>query len=332
MIDIFHRTLQRCLATTRFRINLLEFDLNEEKHMSRTNPEEDFYLLLLQESLDHGSKRIERTKVGTRALFGRTLRFDLSAGCVPILTTKKIFWKTAVRELLWMISGETNIRPLVTQGVSIWTDWPLDRYRRETGEEISRKEFEDLIIVDEQFAAKWGDLGPVYGKQWRRWSASDGSTVDQLGDVLHKLRTDPYSRRMIMSGWNAAEIGRMALPPCHTLYQWYVSEGRVSCSLYQRSCDMFLGLPFNVFEASLLTRILAQMSGLEAGELVWMGGDVHVYESHVDAVKEQISRDPMPFPTLTITRTPETLDDLRFEDIRVDGYASHGPISAPVAV
>lgn len=293
-------------------------------------------LELMRQVWQQGSERRDRTGVGTRALFGATLRFDLSDGTVPLLTTKRVYWKSAVKELLWFLAGETNIRPLVQQGVHIWTDWPLDRFRRETGEALDRDGFEARLVADAEFAARWGELGPVYGKQWRRWLGPDGRTHDQLAALVSGLKSNPASRRHIFTGWNVAELDQMALPPCHMTYQYFVEPldgggGRLSGILYQRSCDLGLGFPFNIFEAALLLRMLAQQCGLEAGEIVWMGADVHLYLNHAHLVEEQLSRTPRPFPQLRLNKAAD-LFSYRLEDVALEGYAPHPPIAAPVAV
>ena len=293
---------------------------------------EQQYLDLVRQVWRDGVVQHDRTGVGTRALFGATMRFDLAGGQVPLLTVKRVYWKTAVRELLWFLTGDTSIRPLVSQGVSIWTDWPLDRYRRETGDEIDRKAFEARIVEDDRFAAEWGDLGPVYGKQWRRWQGPDGREHDQIAALVDGLRNNPASRRHIFTGWNVAELGAMALPPCHMTYQYQVADGRLNGILYQRSCDLGLGFPFNIFEAAVLQRMLADQAGLTPGELVWMGADVHLYLNHVELVETLLDRQPRAFPTLTLGRRPDSIFDYRFEDFAVDGYDPHPAISAPVAV
>jgi len=300
------------------------------------------YLALMRRIWDEGSERIDRTGVGTRALFGAELRFDLSDGQVPLLTTKRVYWKTAAREFLWFLTGDTNIRALCAQGVEIWTDWPLATYRRDTGEDISRADFSARIVADAEFAARWGELGPVYGKQWVDWPvyepAGEGlfrqrdHGVNQVAEVVRSLRETPGSRRHIVEGWNVAELDRMALPPCHKSYQFHVAGRRLSCLLYQRSCDVALGLPFNLFGAALFTRMLAQQCDLEAGELVWMGGDVHLYLNHADLVNEQLARLPQGTPRLEIARRPDSIFDYRIEDFAVTGYTPHKAISAPVAV
>jgi thymidylate synthase len=273
------------------------------------------------------------------------LRFDLAGGAMPLLTTKRVYWKTATRELLWFLTGETNIRPLVLQGVKIWNEWPHARYVRETGDQLSLDDFVARIADDEAFAARWGDLGPVYGKQWVDWPTyryrpdglyEKGEGINQVAQVIESLRASPGSRRHIIEGWNVAELDRMALPPCHKTYQFHVAgEGesaRLNCLLYQRSCDVALGLPFNLWSAALLTRMIAQQVGMEPGELVWMGGDVHLYLNHAHLIEEQLSRQPQGRPTLEITRRPETIFDYAIDDFVVHDYAPMPPISAPVAV
>lgn len=293
---------------------------------------EEQYLDLVRRIWTGGVEQRDRTGVGTRALFGATMRFDLSDGRVPLITVKRVYWKTALRELLWFLTGDTSIRPLVAGGVSIWTDWPLDRYRRETGDAIDRAAFERRIVEDADFAARWGDLGPVYGKQWRRWQGPDGREHDQIAALVRSLRDNPASRRHIFTGWNVAELDAMALPPCHMTYQYQVADGRLNGILYQRSCDVGLGLPFNIFEAAVLLRMLAQQTDLLPGELVWMGADVHLYANHGELVETMLSRPPHDFPTLTLKRRPDSLFDYRFEDFDVAGYDPHPAISAPVAV
>ena len=300
------------------------------------------YLELMRRIWEQGDERVDRTGVGTRSLFGAQLRFDLADGQVPLLTTKRVYWKTASREFLWFLTGETNIRPLCAQGVEIWTDWPLARYRRETGEAIAREDFSARIVADAGFAARWGDLGPVYGKQWTDWPVfvdqGDGSYrkaaqgINQVALLVEALRDNPGSRRHIVEGWNVAELDSMALPPCHKTYQFHVADGRLSCLLYQRSCDVALGLPFNLWGGALFTVMLAQQCDLLPGELVWMGGDVHLYRNHADLVAEQLGRTPQGSPRLTLQRRPQSIFDYRIEDFEVEGYAPQPPISAPVAV
>ncbi|QQV78295.1 thymidylate synthase [Sphingomonas aliaeris] len=291
------------------------------------------YLDLVADVLDRGDERIDRTGVGTRSLFGAMTRFDLSKGQVPILTTKRVYWKPAVKEMLWFLTGDTNIQSLLREDVRIWSDWPLATYRRETGEQIDQLTFEQRIVEDDAFAARWGDLGPVYGKQWRRWLGSDGSEHDQIATLVDTLKTNPASRRMLFHGWNVAELGQMALPPCHMVYQYHVtSDGRLNCLLFQRSVDLLLGAPFNFVGATALQLMLAQQAGLTPGELVWVAGDAHLYLNHLDQAREQLSREPRAFPTMRLIRHADSIDDYRIGDFVVEGYDPHPAIKADVAV
>lgn len=303
---------------------------------------EDQYLSLMRRVWDQGDERLDRTGVGTRSLLGAEIRCDLSGGRVPLLTTKRVFWKAAAREFLWFLSGDTNVRTLEAQGVSIWREWPARRYRQETGDTISDADFAARVVADADFAERWGDLGPVYGKQWVDWPvyepAGEGlyrrreQGINQVAELIAGLRADPGGRRHIVEGWNVAELGQMALPPCHKTYQFHVAGGRLSCLLYQRSADLFLGVPFNLFGAALFTRLVAQQCDLEPGELVWFGADVHLYLNHAEQVAEQLTRRPSGEPRLTIARRPESIFGYRFEGFAVDGYAPQGAIAAPVAV
>ncbi len=303
---------------------------------------EQQYLDLMRHIWNHGDERIDRTGIGTRSIFGAQMRFSLADDAVPLLTTKRVFWKAAAREMLWFLSGETNIRPLLAQGVRIWSDWPHDRFQRETGEAIAIADFEARIVADADFAAQWGDLGPVYGKQWTDWpvydAAGDGlfrqrdKGINQVADLVRDLRNNPGSRRHIIEGWNVAELPQMALPPCHKTYQFHVADGRLSGLLYQRSCDLGLGFAFNIFGLSMLTRMLADQVGLLAGEVIWQGGDVHLYLNHADLVEEQLSRAPAGAPKLRIGRTPPDMFSYAIEDFTVTDYAPQAAISAPVAV
>lgn len=304
---------------------------------------EDQYLDLMRRIWTQGDERIDRTGVGTRAVFGAMLRFDLAEGRVPLLTTKRVFWKTATREFLWFLTGKTNIRDLCAQGVEIWTDWPLDRYRRETGEAIGRADFSRRIVEDADFAARWGELGPVYGKQWVDWpvyepAGGDGlyrrraQGINQIAELIAGLRANPGGRRHIVEGWNVAELAGMALPPCHKTYQFHVADGRLSCALYQRSCDVALGLPFNLWGGALFVHMVAQQCDLLPGELVWMGGDTHLYLNHGDLVEAQLARVPAGDPRLTMARRPDSIFDYRIEDFMVSDYVPQGHLAAPVAV
>ncbi|WP_027259414.1 thymidylate synthase [Leisingera aquimarina] len=291
------------------------------------------YLDLIERVLEYGDERVDRTGVGTRSLFGAMVRFDLSDGTAPILTTKRVYWKTAIKEMLWFLTGGTNIQPLLRENVRIWTDWPLAAYRRETGEDITQEDFERRVAEDDGFAARWGELGPVYGKQWRRWMGSDGREHDQIETLIRSLRETPASRRLLFHGWNVAELEEMALPPCHMVYQYHVtSDGRLNCLLFQRSVDLLLGAAFNYVGASALQLMLAQQAGLRPGELVWVGGDVHLYRNHFDQAREQLARDPRPLPKISLTKRAESIDDYRIEDFEVEGYDPHPHIKADVAV
>ena len=303
------------------------------------------YLDLMRHIWEHGDERMDRTGVGTRSVFGTMLRFDLSEDRVPLLTTKRVFWKAAAKEMLWFLSGDTNIRPLLQQGVKIWSDWPLAKYRQKTGEGISQEDFEARIVEDAAFAANWGDLGPVYGKQWVDWPTyqygadgkyTKGPGINQVAQVVESLKHNPGSRRHIIEGWNVAELDRMALPPCHKTYQFHVAgegaQARLNCLLYQRSCDVALGLPFNLFGAALLTRLMAAQAGLLPGELVWNGGDTHLYLNHTELVEEQLRREPAGAPKLAIRRVPDTIFDYVFDDFEVYDYEPQGILRAAVAV
>jgi thymidylate synthase len=303
---------------------------------------EEQYLSLMRRIWDEGTVQRDRTGVGTKALFGAHMRFSLADDAIPLLTTKRVYWKTAAREMLWFLTGNTNIRPLVEQKVKIWTDWPLDRYRRETGATIEQEDFEQRIIDDADFAEKWGDLGPVYGAQWVNWpryEAAEGGLyrraekgIDQVSLLVDSLKNNPGSRRHIIEGWNVSELDQMALPPCHKTYQFHVADGVLSCILFQRSCDLGLGFAFNAFSAALLTRMLAAVCGYQAGELIWQGGDVHLYLNHAPLVEEQLSRTPSGAPKLKLLRSQDSIFDFRIEDFEVLDYHPQAHISAPVAV
>lgn len=293
---------------------------------------------MLRLILETGSERVDRTGVGTKAIFGHTLRFDLAAG-FPVFTTKRVYWQTAFKEMLWMLSGGHNIRELVAQNVHIWSDWPYKKYleaqpQGSADKSISMTEFEQRVLASEDFAAKWGDLGPVYGKQWRRWRTADGEEIDQVSQVIQMLKHNPASRRILFDGWNVAELQQMALPPCHKHYQFFVepNTNKLSGALVQRSADGFLGLPFNIANLAFLTSLLAQQTGYELGEIVWFGMDVHLYLNHIEQVNAQLQRQPRAFPTLQIKRQPASLYDYTIDDFALVGYDPHPPISAPVAV
>jgi len=297
-----------------------------------THPEQQ-YLDLLQLLIDRGDERVDRTGVGTRAVFGHQMRFDLADG-FPIFTTKRVFWKTAFKEMLWMLAGGDNIRQLLEQNVTIWTDWPLKKYREENNSNISQSDFEKKILADDEFAKKWGDLGPVYGRQWRHWKTADGQEIDQVQQVIDDLKNNPTSRRIIWDGWNVAELDQMALPPCHKHYQFYVNQstGQLSGAMVQRSADAFLGLGFNIANLALVTHLLARQCGYLPGEIVWFGMDVHLYSNHIEQAKEQVTRTPKPFAQLEIDPSVQSLFDYRIEHLDILNYQSHEAIAAAVAV
>ncbi|MET9211941.1 MULTISPECIES: thymidylate synthase [unclassified Nocardia] len=257
---------------------------------------------LLRHVLENGTPKADRTGTGTRSIFGHQLRYDL-AESFPLITTKRVHLKSIAYELLWFLRGDSNVSWLQEHGVTIWDEW----------------------------ADAKGELGPVYGVQWRSWPTPDGTHIDQITQVLHTLRTDPDSRRMIVSAWNVADLDKMALAPCHAFFQFYVADGKLSCQLYQRSADLFLGVPFNIASYALLTLMVAQQTELEPGEFIWTGGDVHIYDNHVEQAREQLGREPYPFPTLHL-RPAASLFDYTYDDIELTGYQHHPAIKAPVAV
>jgi thymidylate synthase len=261
------------------------------------------YLDALRHILDHGEHKDDRTGTGTTSVFGYQMRFDLSEG-FPLVTTKRLHLRSIIHELLWFLRGETNIEYLHENGVTIWDEW-----------------------ADAQ-----GDLGPVYGKQWRRWEGRNGEVYDQVKNAMHLIKTNPDSRRIIVSAWKVDEIEAMALPPCHMLYQFYVGNGKLSCQLYQRSADMFLGVPFNIASYSMLVHMMADQCNLEPGHFVWTGGDCHIYDNHREQVDEQLSREPHPLPTFRLARRPDSLLDYTYDDFLIEGYQYHPSIKAPVAV
>ena len=289
------------------------------------------YHELMERVLREGSDKSDRTGTGTRSVFGHQMRFDLAEG-FPMITTKKLHLKSILHELIWFISGDTNIRYLCQNGVRIWDDWPFATYSKSADYDgIDIKEFSARIAADANFAAKWGDLGPVYGFQWRFWPGPNGP-VDQLRDVLEGIRSNPDGRRHIVSAWNPGYIDQMALPPCHAFFQFYVADGKLSCQLYQRSADIFLGVPFNIASYALLLHMMAQDLGLKVGDFVHSLGDAHIYSNHTDQVRLQLSRDLRPLPTLNLNPSVKSLFDFRYEDVALLNYDSHPHIPAPVAV
>ena len=261
------------------------------------------YLDMMRLVRDTGARKEDRTGTGTLSVFGHQMRFELAAG-FPLVTTKKLHLRSIIHELLWFLSGDSNIRYLKENGVSIWDEW-----------------------ADEN-----GELGPVYGVQWRSWPTPDGRKIDQIAQIMQQLKETPDSRRIILSAWNVAEIDNMALPPCHCLFQFYVADGKLSCQLYQRSCDIFLGVPFNIASYALLTHMLAQQADLGVGDFVWTGGDCHLYLNHLEQADEQLAREPLPLPTLAIRRRPPSIFDYTFEDFEILNYEAHPHIKAAVAV
>lgn len=261
------------------------------------------YLDLMRHVLERGESKSDRTGTGTLSVFGWQMRFDLAEG-FPLVTTKKLHLRSIIHELLWFLQGSTNVAYLRDNGVSIWDEWADER----------------------------GELGPVYGYQWRNWPAGDGGTIDQISDVVDRIRRDPSSRRLIVSAWNVADLPKMALAPCHAFFQFHVAGGRLSCQMYQRSADIFLGVPFNIASYALLTHMVAQQCDLQPGDFIWTGGDCHLYLNHLEQARTQLEREPFPLPRLTLLRRPDSIFDYRFEDFEIAGYQSHPHIKAPVAV
>lgn len=289
------------------------------------------YLDLMQHVLDNGVKKEDRTGTGTLSVFGHQMRFDLGEG-FPLLTTKKVFLRGIIHELLWFLAGDTNIKYLVDNGVGIWNEWPHANYVKETGENITLENFVTRVREDAEFARKWGGIGPGYGYQWRSWPTPGGGHVDQIRQVVEQIKNTPDSRRMIVSAWNVAEVDNMALPPCHTLFQFYVAEGKLSCQLYQRSADIFLGVPFNIASYALLTMMMAQVCELDPGDFIHTLGDAHLYSNHLEQTQLQLSRKPYALPTMRINQQVKDIFGFKFEDFELVGYEHHPPIKAPVAV
>ncbi len=302
------------------------------------------YLDLLQDIKDNGVKKANRTGTDQIGVFGRQLRFDLSQG-FPAMTTKKLFMRGIIHELIWFLQGSTNIKYLVDNDVHIWDEWPYRHYLLESKQPVpdsssdewksGLKQFTDKIKADAAFAKKWGELGPVYGYQWRNWPTPDGQHIDQIAKVIDTIKNNPDSRRMIISAWNVADIDEMAkagIPPCHLLFQFYVADGKLSCQMYQRSADTFLGVPFNIASYSLLTMMVAQVTGLKPGDFVHTFGDTHLYLNHLEQVDLQLSRQPKPLPTMRINPEVKSIDGFRFEDFQLLDYNPDPAISAPIAV
>ncbi|WP_216831022.1 thymidylate synthase [Alkalihalobacterium elongatum] len=314
---------------------------------------ENNYLQLCKHVLENGIKKEDRTGTGTISIFGYQMRFDLKEG-FPLLTTKRVPFRLIASELLWFIKGDTNIRYLLKHNNNIWNEWAFERWikseeyegpnmdnfglRSQQDEEFQvqyeeqLEQFKNRILTDDGFAEKFGDLGQVYGKQWRDWQTSSGETLDQLSDVIETIKKNPSSRRLIVSAWNPEDVPSMALPPCHTLFQFYVLDGKLSCQLYQRSGDIFLGIPFNIASYALLTHLIAHECGLEVGEFIHTLGDAHIYLNHLEQVETQLSREPKPLPKLALNENVKSVFDFEMEDISIEGYDPHPTIKAPVAV
>ncbi|MBC2260213.1 thymidylate synthase [Listeria sp. FSL L7-0091] len=311
------------------------------------------YLDLEKYVLENGTQKGDRTGTGTISTFGYQMRFDLQEG-FPIMTTKRVPFKLVVSELLWFLHGDTNIRYLLQHNNNIWNEWAFERFVKSTdynGEDMTdfglraerdpafnevyqaeMEKFKARILEDEVFANKYGELGNIYGKQWREWKTSQGETIDQLADLIEMIKTNPNSRRLIVSAWNPEDIPNMALPPCHSLFQFYVADGKLSCQLYQRSADIFLGVPFNIASYALLTHLIAREVGLDVGEFIHTMGDAHLYNNHIEQVKEQLSRTPHKLPKLVLSDKPATIFDFEVADISLDGYNPDPAIKAPISV
>lgn len=302
------------------------------------------YLDLLRDIRDNGLEKSDRTGTGTKSVFGRQLRFDLSQG-FPAVTTKKLYMRTLTHELLWFLAGDSNIEYLVKNNVHIWDEWPFKAYLQATRQTVPAvgsnewnaklQQFTETIKTDHAFAKKYGELGPVYGHQWRHWPDGQGGEIDQITELIDGIKNNPDSRRHIVSAWNVADIQEMAkagLPPCHTLFQFYVANGTLSCQLYQRSADTFLGVPFNIASYALLTLMVAQVTGLKAGEFVHTFGDAHLYLNHLEQVEEQLAREPRPLPTMKLNPEITNIFDFTIDDFTLENYDPHPAIKAPIAV
>ena len=287
---------------------------------------------LLEHILQNGHRKEDRTGTGTLSVFGYQMRFDLKDG-FPLVTTKKVHLKSIIHELLWFLKGESNIRYLAQNGVRIWDDWPYANYKKsQEFEGESMEDFSARISSDEAFAERWGNLGPVYGVQWRSWPAYDGSTIDQISQVIETIKKNPDSRRILVSAWNVPLISQMALPPCHSLFQFYVADGKLSCQLYQRSADVFLGVPFNIASYALLCMMVAQVCDLEPGDFVHTLGDAHLYTNHLEQARLQLSRDCRPLPEMQLNKEIKNIFEFSYSDFTLSNYNPHPAIKADVAV
>ena len=290
------------------------------------------YLDLLQHVLDKGEAKEDRTGTGTISTFGYQMRFDLAEG-FPLLTTKKVHLKSIIHELLWFIKGETNIKYLVDNGVRIWNEWPYRNFQKTTDyKHESLEEFVEKVKNDDDFAKKHGNLGPVYGRQWRHFDGPDGKYVDQLSEVINNIKTNPQSRRLIINSWNPPLVPDMALPPCHMMFHFYVNNNKLSCLLYQRSADTFLGVPFNIASYALLTLMVAQVTNLEPGEFIHTLGDTHIYRDHLKQVDLQLTRIPRKLPTMTLNKEVKNIENFKFEDFKLSNYTPYPPIKGKVSV
>jgi len=290
------------------------------------------YHALMKRILDEGVKKEDRTGTGTVSVFGHQMRFDLSKG-FPVITTKKLHLKSIIYELLWFLNGETNIEYLAKNGVRIWDDWPYAKYKKSpefAGETI--QQFSEKVANDNIFAQKWGNLGPVYGYQWRNWPTPDGKHIDQITQLINTIKNNPDSRRIIVSAWNVGQIDQMALPPCHAFFQFYVADGKLSCQLYQRSADVFLGVPFNIASYAMFTMMIAQVCNLKPGDFVHTLGDAHLYSNHIEQANLQLTRDLRSLPTMEINPAVKNIFDFKFEDFTLVNYDPHPHIKAAVAV
>lgn len=296
---------------------------------------------LLRDVFKNGASKGDRTGTGTKSVFGRQIRYDLSEG-FPLITTKRVPFRLIAEELLWFLTGDSSIKPLLERNVHIWSEWPFKNWLETTGQPIPEqdseewasliKEYESRVVSDQAFADEFGNLGPVYGVQWRNWASNNCEPIDQIANAVELLKSNPDSRRIVVTAWNPSELKDMALEPCHALFQFYVVDGKLSCQLYQRSADMFLGVPFNIASYALLVHMMAQQSDLEVGEFIWTGGDTHIYTNHFDQVKLQLSREPRPLPKLVLKGKPDSIFEYEMDNFEIVDYDPHPGIKGEVAV